>query len=219
MLILVQPVEAVNNELMDHAVTRKAHSVTSSLGKSPSWPLLQKAATRHLFHESNDINDGNLLPRCEQGTLAYDDKVTTISYQPTEDQDTMYVSTKSSSLPNKGEKIDLTGPFCEGLSGDIDDYSDYSTNDADPEEGSLCMQMVSPRFYIPDSPQPVFVEESPLMLPDGPSQSISACVLTTASGERHVCVCVRVCVRARACVCRLTTTVTHSQLVNVMLTV
>ena len=187
---LAQPVEAKNDESMDHAVTRKAHSVTSSLEKSSSWPLLQSAATRHLFNESNDINDVTLLPQCKQDTIACDNKVTTISCQPTEDQDAMYVSTKSSSLPNKGENIELTGPFCEGLSGDIDDYSDYSTND--PEEGSLCMLSTVPNFYIPDSPQPVFVEESPLVLPDGPSQSISDCALTTTSGKRR-CVCV-VCV-------------------------
>ena len=178
---LVQPEEARNNESSDCAVTRRAPSAASSVVKSPSWPLLQNANTRYPFNESNVINDVTLLSQYKQETVSYD-KVTTVSCQPAEDQNAIYTSIKSSSLPNKGEKIDITGPFCEGLSGDIDDYSDYSTND--PEEGSLCIHAITPNFYIPDSPQPVLVEESSLVLPDGPSQSISACA---TSGKRHVC--------------------------------
>ena len=49
----------------------------------------------------------------------------------------MYGSIKSSSMPMKGKNW----PFCEGFSGDIDDWSDYSIND--PEEGLLCMQAMN----------------------------------------------------------------------------
>ena len=67
--------------------------------------------------------------------------MTTVSCQPADDQDAMYIalygSIKSSSMPMKGKNW----PFCEGFSGDIDDWSDYSIND--PEEGLLCMQAMN----------------------------------------------------------------------------
>ena len=118
--------------------------------------------------------------RSSQGTVSsHDGDVTTTCHQPVGGRDVRYFSLNPSSLHNKEhEEIDVNGPvFCEGLSGDIDDYSDYSTND--PEEGSFCEQtIVTVVFHIPEAPHTIMLEVSPLVVQDG---SMELEVITTSA--------------------------------------
>ena len=126
------------------------------------------------------MNDINSVPLSQDIVVRHDDNdVTMSSCQPAEEQDMLYFSVNNSSLHNKGnETMDFNGPFCEGLSRCIDDYSDYSTNDA--EEGSFCSSKFVPvHYYIPKNPVPIVMEESPLVLQDG--QAVTISVATNAS--------------------------------------
>lgn len=172
--------EAVSNEPTSHVVTRKAPSATKIV-KSPSWPTL-KHAIRPMT-AMNDV-DSVILPQ----DLHHDDNnVTTTSCQPAEEQDVLYFSVNHSSLHNKGnETMDINGPirpFCEGLSGCVDDYSDYSTNEA--EEGSYCLSTFVPvNYYIPENPLPITVEESPLVLQDGPNEALTVSFPTSSNSSK-----------------------------------
>ena len=119
-----------------------------------------------------------------QGSVtSHNDDVTTICLQPVEGRDARYFSLNCSSLHNKEhEKIDVNGPYCEGLSGEIDDYSDCSTKD--PEEGSYCEQTIVPvTFYIPERPQPIMLEVSPLVMQDGSREAFVTSAPTSSSAH------------------------------------
>ena len=169
------PVEAVSDEPSGHVATRKASSA-SKIVKSPTL----KDAVRPMT-AMNDI-DSVTVPQ----DIRHDDNdVTTISHQPAKEQDAMYFSVTHSSLHNKGndEAMDINGPirpFCEGLSGCVDDYSDYSTNEA--EEGSYCLSAFVPvNYYMPENPQPIVVEESPLVFQD---EALTVSVPSTSSSGK-----------------------------------
>lgn len=57
----------------------------------------------------NDINSAIASP---EDTVVYD-TITTVPYQPVEDQDALYVSISHSSLCNRDETINFDGPFYE----------------------------------------------------------------------------------------------------------
>ena len=120
-----------------------------------------------------------------QGTVSsHDGDVTTTCHQPVEGRDVQYFSLDPSSLHNKEhEEIDVNGPYCEGLSEDIDENSDCST--IDPEEGSSCEQIVPVVFHMPERPQPIMLEVSPLVIQDGSMEFIttSAPSSTNAHGK------------------------------------
>ena len=124
--------------------------------------------------------------RSSQGTVSsHDGDVTTACHQPVEGRDIHYFSQDPSSLHNKEhEEIDFNGTYCEGISRDIDDYSDCITND--PEEGSSCEQTIVPVvFHIPERPQPIMLEVSPLVIQDGAVEFVttSAPSSTNAHGK------------------------------------
>ena len=176
---LVQPVEVASDEPNNHAVTTRDSSV-SAFVKSSSWPSLQNALCQPITR-TDDIN--RVIPYA-QDTAIYD-KVTTVPCQPAEDQDALYISTNYSSLPNKAdETIDINGPFCEGLSGYVDDYSDYGTNQCE-EEG---IQFLVPNYCKPQSPQSHWLEDSPLVMQDEHSPTITVSVpsSTTTSGKKII---------------------------------
>ena len=183
----VQPLQAktVSTEPSSHGVTRKASSA-SGFVKSPSWPSL-----KHAIQPITLINDVSIDPPLPCDTVVCHDNndVTTTACQPTEEQDALYFSVNKSSLHNKGDEImDINGPFCEGLSGCIDDYSDHATNQ--PEEGSTCMLTLNSECcYIPEKPLPIVIEDSPLVLQDDPNETITVSLPTnsTSSGKKHPC--------------------------------
>ena len=159
---LVQPVQAMNNELNDFAVTRRALPDTSSFVKSSSWSLLQNTI-RQQFPGMNDINSVIVPP---EDTAVYD-KVTTVPCQPVEDQDALYISISHSSLRNRAdETINFDGPFSED-----DDCSDCPTDEA--IEGSSCVQVTHPNH-------------SPMVIQDGSTQGVTISAPTsTTSGKMH----------------------------------
>ena len=67
----------------------------------------------------------------------------------------------------------------KGSHGDIDDWSDYSTND--PEEGLLCMQAMASSFTYRIVHNLSWLKK----LPDGPSKSILA---YATIGKRYIIV-------------------------------
>ena len=172
------PAEAVSNEPSGHVVTRKASSALN-IAKSPSWPSFKYA-----IQPMTAMNGIDKVPLSQDTPVHHDDDITTTSCQPAEEQDALYFSINHSSLHNKGdETMDINGPFCEGLSGCIDDYSDYSTNKA--EEGSYCLLTFVPNYYIPENPPIIVVDESPLVLQDGPNEVITVSVPTSTSGKKE----------------------------------
>ena len=93
------------------------------------------------------------------------------------------MSLTRTSLPTKGdEKIDIYGPFCEGLSGDVDDYGDYSTNDA--EEASCQLTPSAINYCMPQPPRPIFDEDSPLVMQDASGPSTVTSKSTFTSGKQ-----------------------------------
>ena len=178
---LVQPVSNESND----ALTRRVPS-TSSFVKSSSWPILQNAL-RQPITGMDDINSNVPCPQ-DTCTVMYDN-ITTIPCQPAEDKDAHYISTNHSSLPNKAdEAIDMTGPFCEGLSGCVDDYSDYSTNQFEAEEG---IQIIIPVYCKPQIPQSNWLDDSPLVMQDEPNPSMTISMPTsTSNGKKNLCRCV-----------------------------
>ena len=174
---LVQPVEAMNNESSDYAVTRRAPLVASSFVKSSSWPLLQNAIRQPI----PGMNDNNSVMAPLQDTVVYD-TVTTVPCQPAEDQDALYISINHSSLHNKGdEAINFDGPFSED-----DDCSDFTTDEA--VEGSSCVQIIDPNYCKPQTPQSNWVEDnSPLVIRDGsaPTSGTISTSTSTTSGKIH----------------------------------
>ena len=173
----------MNNEPSDCAVTRRASSDTSSFVKSSSWPLLQNAI-RQPVPGMNDINSVIVPP---EDTVVYD-MVTTVPCQPIEDQDALYISIGHSSLRNRGdETINFDGPFRED-----DDCSDCTTDEA--IEGSSCVQIIDPNYSRPQIPQSNWLEDnSPLMMQDGSTQSVTISAPSTTNGKMHSgkseCVC------------------------------
>lgn len=171
--------ETVSNEPSSDEMTREA---STDLMTSPRTSSLQ-----NVIHQSvagmDDINNSGLsLPQHKQKTLAYhnaqcwatvnsyqctdDNGVTVISHQPEENR---YVSISHTSLHKGDEKMVMGGPlFCEGLSGNIDDYSDY---------------VIPINYCMPEIPQSIMLEESPLVIQDGYSQATTIPVLTTTVGH------------------------------------
>ena len=169
---LVQPVEVAGNEASNHVVT------TSS-------PILQNT----LLQPITGMDDINSIIACPQDTLAYD--ITTVPCQPAEDKDTLFISTNHSSLPNKAdETIVMIEPFCEGLSGCVDDYSYYSTDQFEVEEG---IQYIVPIYCKPQIPQfhwfedcPLVVQDCPLVVQDEHSPTITILVPSSTTGSGKI---------------------------------
>ena len=177
----------VSDESSYQEIDRRA-SLASDLQTSPS---LHSASYQPKLINAHS---GALLTQCtedlvtyrnssSQGTVSpHDIDGTTLHHRPVERCDARYFSLNCSSLYSKEhEEIDVNGPYCEGLSVEIDDYSNYSTND--PEEGSYCEQTIVPIvFHIPERPQPIMLEVSPVVIQD---EVITTSVPTSTSHSTH----------------------------------
>lgn len=186
MFILVQRIQAepVSNELGCHKVTREA----SSAPNFQTTPSLQSAAHQP---RSIDIHSGSSLIECREdiGIDSSDGSKVTTCHQPVKERDAQYFSANPTSLHNKGhEEIDLKGLFCEVQSKNIDDYNDYSTKIT--EEG------LQTTIYIPESPQPIMLEVSPLVIQDDPCEVITISFSTSTTTHSKYCI-----VFMYACVC------------------
>ena len=187
LIIIVQelPAEIVSDEPSDHEITRKV-SVRAGFAK-PSSSSLQSTFHQPLTGMDVDSNGDSPLPQHKHKTLAYqtnplsgvvnshpcsdsshDNEVTTTCYQP-EGHDFPCTSMNYTSAYTRDEKMLVGGPiYCEGLSGNIDDYSDY---------------VVPMNYCMPEVPQLIMLDESPLVMQDGPSQTVTT-ILMTASGKK-----------------------------------
>ena len=181
---LVQRIQAepVSNEPGCHKVTREA----SSAPNFQTTPSLQSAAYQP---RSIDIHSGSSLIECTEDTsiISSDGSKVTTCHQPAKERDAQYFSANPTSL-HKGHEENLKGLFCEDLSGNIDDYNDYSTKKT--KEG------LQTTIYIPESPQPVMLEVSPLVIQDDPCEVITISFPTSTTTHSKYCI-----VFMHACVC------------------
>lgn len=169
---LGQKPKSVSNDPSNHEVTREADS--ASFTKSPSPGI------HHPIAKENDIYNSAPLSQCKpQNEMLYDssnssmvsshpcsddshEKGVDMIYQP-EENGGPYVSVNQASLDATGdEKLNFNGP-CHF--GDTDEYSDYIGSSY-----PLATDTTVPVHYcMPQSPQPVLVECSPLVWQDDPN--------------------------------------------------